>query len=113
MFQGFSHHGDLNILPTTLDVTKLDAGEEPLAWVCSKIDPQLGRRRAISERMPLSMFSDYFQAEDGDAVEIYAELTLADPTSAAPYHIQFYEKASKRDFFLHEPSVTPGPVPAH
>ena len=53
------------------------------------------------------------QAGDGDAVEVYAELLLTAPDAPDPYHIEFYEKASKREFFLHDPSITPVPVPAH
>ena len=94
------------------DPTKLSEGEKPLAWVCSKRDLLLNGRRAISEQMPLEMLAHYFQAGDGDAVEVYAEFTAR--PNGAPGHLEFYEKASKAEFFKVEPVATnPVPVPAH
>lgn len=86
------------------DVSKLPQGHgTPLARVVSKRDLELDGKRAIAEWLPLPMFDRYFQAGDGDAVEVYAELL---PMPGRLPHLEFYEKASKREFFLQEPTIT-------
>lgn len=87
------------------DTASLSHGAEPLCRVVSKRDLDLNGMRAISEKMPYSMFSHYFQNEDGDAVEVYAEFIGGDGG-----HLEFYERATKIDFFLHDAQVS---VPAH
>lgn len=86
------------------DPTKVPHGVEPKCKVVSKIDPLLGDRRAICEWISYNGVKDWFRAEDGDAIEVYAELIPGESN-----HLEFVERASKRDFFRHVPEVTPVP----
>lgn len=64
---------------------------------------ELNGLRAVATWVPMSLVSHYFQAGDGDAVEVYAELENE--------HLTFRERTSKREFFN-----SPGPqspTPAH
>jgi hypothetical protein len=85
--------------------SKVSEGVDPMCRVVSKIDPALGNRRAIAENFPYSFVKQWFKSEDGDAVEVYAELSGGDGG-----HLEIYERASKRDFFLHEAKSS---FPAH
>lgn len=87
------------------DTSRLSHGAEPVCRVVSKRDLELNGMRAIAETMPYALLSRYFRDDDGDAVEVYAELTGGDGG-----HLEFYERATKRDFFVHEAQVS---VPAH
>jgi len=92
------------------DVTKLPEGVEPKCRVVSKIDPDLGDRRAVAETMDYAPIAGLFNSDDGDAIEYYAEVI---PTGSGVFHLEFVERASKRDFFLHVPQISTSPVPAH
>lgn len=58
---------------------------------------QIGGLRAIYTKVPLALVAHKFRATDGDSCYVYAELSGA-PNDA---HIQFYERASQREFFTH------------
>lgn len=87
------------------DVTRLSHRDTPTCRVVSKRDLELNGLRAISETMPYEPLAHYFNHDDGDAVEVYAELTGGDGG-----HLEFYERATKRDFFNHQAQSS---VPAH
>ena len=91
------------------DESKLSYGEKPLALVVSKRDLELDGRRAVRTQVDYELVRKFFRSEDGDACEVYAELI---ETSPGTHHIEFVERASKRDFFLHVPQVSRS-VPAH
>ena len=87
------------------DVSQMPEGEEPMCRVVSARMLELNGMRAISETMPYAMLAHYFRIGDEDAVEVYAELTGGNGG-----HLQFYERASKREFFTESPQSF---VPAH
>lgn len=93
------------------DPSKLPHGVKPNCRAVSKKDPELGDRRAISTLVDYDVVRKFFRLGDGDAVEVYVEVTETDPVTHT-HHIEFVELASKRDFFLH-PAQATGPVPAH
>lgn len=94
------------------DPSKLPHGVKPQCQAVSKRDPELGDRRAISTPVDYDTVRKFFKAGAGDAVEVYVELLETDAVNHV-HHLEFIELASKRDFFLHVPQVTPSPVPAH
>lgn len=85
------------------DLSKLPKGEDPQCRVVSARLLEHDGKRAIAVDLPYAMLAHYFQSDDGDAVEVYAEL--------AGEHLEFYERASKADFFKVSPVMSP--VPAH
>jgi len=87
------------------DPNKMPEGVDPMCRVVSKIDPALGNRRAIAEQFHYSALKHWFTSEDGEAIEVYAELSGGDGG-----HLEIYERASKREFFLHEAKSS---SPAH
>lgn len=74
------------------DASKMPHLIKPMAHVLSPIRIEYNARRAIQVRVDYSLVKHYFKAEDGDAVEVYAELTGENLT--------FHERASKAEFFL-------------
>lgn len=80
------------------DLSRLSADSVPMCRVVSKIDPALGERRAVAESMAYAPLAGLFSVDDGDAIEFYAEVI---PSGPDLFHIEFVERASKRDFFLH------------
>lgn len=84
------------------DPSKVSHGVEPRCRVVSKIDPQLGNRRAIAEWISYNGVKEWFDGVEGDAVEVYAELIPGEAN-----HLEIVERASKRDFFRHVPEVNP------
>lgn len=77
------------------DTSKMPHLAKPMIWALSPIRIEYGGRRAIAERFPYAMLAHYFKDGDGDSVEVYAEMTGGDGG-----HLQFYERASKSEFFL-------------
>lgn len=92
------------------DVSQLSESVEPMCRVVSKRDLDMNGRRAVAETLPYAPLAHWFQVDDGDAVEVYAEVT---PNGEGLHHLEFIERASKRDFFLHTPQISTRPVPAH
>ena len=88
------------------DMSKVTEGQHPRCYVCSQRDLELNGSRFIGEYMDYAMLAHYFRPEDGDAVEVYAELT-----GGHNGHLQFYERASKREFFTNPFKISF--VPAH
>lgn len=66
--------------------------EQPMCKVMSA-RTMAGGRRAILVDLPYTVLRDKFRLEDGDSVYHYAELIGE--------HLEIYERASQRDFFLH------------
>lgn len=90
------------------DLTKLSEGEVAMCRVVSKKDPKLNYRRAVADEVPYAPLARWFNSDDGDAVEVYAEVLS---NGEGSHHLEIYERASKRDFFLHEPQESS--TPAH
>jgi len=84
------------------DLAQCTQGIDTLCQVVSARLITHGGRRAISTKVPYSLVRHYFQVEDGDAVEVYAELMGE--------HLEFFERASKREFFLHTPETSSSPA---
>ena len=87
------------------DLTKLSQDEQPMVWVKSARLIEHGGLRAICTRVPYAMVAHYFRAEDPDFVPVYAELSGVDRPEGG--HLEFYERASHRDFFTHPEQLTP------
>jgi len=79
---------------------------DDLVWVKSARRSELGGKRAICQQMPWGLVSRYFRTEDTDSVYVYAELHGGDGG-----HLEFYERASQREFFtVVESFHTPPPA---
>ena len=80
------------------DISKQSEGARPMVHVVSAREIDLGGKRAVKTQLPYEMVAHHYKLDDGDAIEMYAELT---ETSPGEHHIQIIERASKREFFLH------------
>jgi len=66
---------------------------DTLCQVSSARTLALDGKRAIFCKLPYKMFKHYFTAIDQGEVCVYAEYK--------DEHLEFYERASKREYFLH------------
>lgn len=73
-------------------------GTKMLVNVYSAKTMTYGGRRAIKCQLPWSIVEKYFQAGDGPEAYTYAE--FKDNLDGQPGHLELYEKASHREFFL-------------
>ena len=75
------------------------ATPDSLCWVRSARTMALDGKRAIVCQLPYKMFAHYFTSLDGGDVCVYAE--FKDTGGPDGGHLEFYERASKKEFFLH------------
>lgn len=80
-----------------------NASRETLCRVTSARTMAFDAKRAIGEMLPYSLFRHYFVGVNSDHLCVYAEFNNG--------HLEFYERASKREYFLN--ATNPLPLAVH
>lgn len=72
--------------------------DQDMCKVLSACTIEYGGRRAIGCMVPYGLVRQYFDAFDGEEVHVFAEYKHVPGPQGG--HLEFYEKASKLEFFL-------------